>query len=326
MPLPGPIQESSVQDTMEEIRAPLDLAREFLRTEGPRMLGALAVFVLVLLFGFLVAAGVTRILERTGRAGRYGRVVRRLVRWVFGILGLVLALHVLGLTAIATSVLATGGVMAVILGFAFKDIGENLLAGIFLAFSRSFDVGDLIESDGLRGVVKSIDLRDTHIRTFDGCDIFIPSAAIFRNPLLNFTRDGLRRGSFTVGIDYGDDAERALAVLETTLPTVPGILDDPPPAVEISGFAPGHVELTAYIWVDTFSGQLLYRGRSAAMAACRKALQEGGFTFSSEVTTALDVPPLEVRMAGEAGPDDRGTAGGRSGPSTGSASPAGESR
>lgn len=292
----GFLQDSSVQDTMEEIRAPLDLASEFLRNEGPRMLGALAVFLLVLLFGFAVAFTVTRILERTGRAGRYSRVIRRLIRWVVGALGLVLALHVLGLTAIATSVLATGGVMAVILGFAFKDIGENLLAGIFLAFSRSFDVGDLIESDGLRGVVRSIDLRDTHIRTFDGCDIFIPSATIFRNPLMNFTRDGLRRGSFTVGIDYGDDVERAKAVLETTLPSVDAILDDPAPVVEISGFAPGHVELTVHVWVDTFSGGLLYKGRTAAMAACRRALLEGGFTFSSQVTTALEVPPLEVRL------------------------------
>lgn len=307
MRLAGFAQDASVQDTMEEIRAPLDLAGDFLRQEGPRILGALAVFLLVLFFGFLVAFAVTRILDRTGRAGRYSRVVRRLIRWVFGALGLVLALHALGLTAIATSVLATGGVMAVILGFAFKDIGENLLAGIFLAFSRSFDVGDLIESGGLRGVVRSIDLRDTHIRTFDGCDIFIPSASIFRNPLMNFTRDGLRRGSFTVGIDYGDDPERARAVLQTTLPSVDAILDEPPPVVEISGFAPGHVELTVHVWVDTFSGFLLYKGQSAAMAACREALVEGGFTFSSQVTTALDVPPLEVRLHGGPVPKVSGT-------------------
>ncbi len=292
----------SLQETMAEITEPLDSAADLLRVEGPRVLVALGVFVGVSLLGVAVAAAVGRLLERTGRAGHYGWAVRRLIRWTAGALGLVMALHVLGLTAIATSVLATGGVMAVILGFAFKDIGENLLAGIFLAFSRSFDVGDLIESGGLRGVVRSIDLRDTHIRTADGCDIFIPSAAIFRNPLLNFTRDGLRRGSFTVGIDYRDDPERALALLEPAVAEADGVIPDPAPVLEVSGLGPSWVELQVHFWVDTFSGGTLSRGGTAAMAACRRVLLEHGFTVSSEVTTALALPPVEVRLQDPTGP------------------------
>ena len=297
-------------DTVEEFTAPLDLAGEFLRSQGPGILGAVVVFLLVLFAGIALAHVVTRILERTGRAGRYTRLAKRLIRWTMGILGLILALHVLGLTAIATSLLATGGVMAVILGFAFKDIGENLLAGIFLAFSRSFDVGDLIESGGLRGVVRSIDLRDTHIRTFDGCDIFIPSAAIFRNPLLNFTRDGLRRGDFTVGIDYRDDADRAMAVLLEAVGSVEGLLREPPPQVELSGLTPSHVEIKVFFWVDTFAGGALPSGRTAAMSAARRALVEQGFTMSSEVTTALEVPPLSVRLEGEGRPEPERPGGG----------------
>jgi small-conductance mechanosensitive channel len=299
----------SVQDAMAEIAEPLDTVGELLRTEGPRFLGALVVFVGVGLLGVVVAATVSRILDRTGRAGRYSRVVRRLIRWTMGGLGLVMALHVLGMTAIATSMLATGGVVAVILGFAFKDIGENLLAGIFLAFSRSFDVGDLIESGGLQGVVRSIDLRDTHIRTADGCDIFIPSASIFRNPLLNFTRDGLRRGSFTVGIDYRDDPERALGLLEPAVLEADWVLHEPPPVLEISGLAPSWVEIRVHFWVDTFSGGGLVRGGTAAMAACRRVLIENGFTVSSEVTTAVALPPLEVSLERTPGTRDGGTGG-----------------
>lgn len=213
-----------------------------------------------------------------------------------GGLGLILALQVLGLTAVATSLLATGGFMAVILGFAFKEVGENLLAGLFLAFSRSFEVGDLIESAGLRGVVKAIDLRQTHIRTGDGCDIFIPSAGIFRNPLLNFTRDGLRRTSFEVGIDYGDDPERALVLLREALSRVPGVLAKPASSVEISGLMPNYVELRAHVWVNTFEGGSVVEARTKAMAACRVALQSEGFTFSSDVTTAHAIPPLNVKL------------------------------
>ena len=120
-------------------------------------------------------------------------LVRRGLRGAFGLLGLVIGLQILGLTAVATSLLATGGLVAVVLGFAFREIGENFLAGLLLSFSRSFEVGDLIESAGHRGRVKEIDLRQVWLRSADGRDIFVPSAEVFRSVLVNFTRDGLRR-------------------------------------------------------------------------------------------------------------------------------------
>jgi small conductance mechanosensitive channel len=206
------------------------------------------------------------------------------------VLGLVSAFHLLGLTGVATSLLATGGLMAIVLGFAFREIGENLLAGVFLAFSRSFDVGDLIESSGLLGTVRAIDLRQVHIRTGDGCDIFIPSASIYRNPLHNYTRDGLRRTDFTIGIDYGDDPERARGLILEALRATPGVLADPEPAVLLSGFSATTVDLQAFLWVNAFGpGPGLGEVRHAAMVAARQALAEAGFTFSGNVRTGVDL-------------------------------------
>jgi small-conductance mechanosensitive channel len=264
----------------------------------PRIIAGVMVLVAVVLIGRVLGATVHRVLGRADATSRYARAAGRLVRWLVGLLGLVLAMHVWGLTALATSLLATGGLMAVVLGFAFRDIGENLLAGVLLAFSRSFDVGDVIESSGLRGVVRAIELRHVHIRTADGCDIFIPSAEIFRNPLHNFTRDGLRRGSFTVGIDYGDDPESAMATLLEVARTTPGVLASPPLKVEMAGFTPGYVELEVRLWVDTFDASTsLDAVRTEAMKRCRTALESGGFTFSANVTTALEMAPLDVRVA-----------------------------
>lgn len=272
-----------------------------LREETPQLLVAAGVLLVLVAIGHLVGVGLARLLARAGRGERYSRLTRRLVRWTFTLFGVLLALQVLGYTAVATSVLATGGVAAVVLGFAFKEIGENMLAGIFLAFSRSFDVGDLIESGGLRGVVRAIDLRATHIRTADGCDIFIPSSQIFRQPLMNFTRDGLRRGSFTVGVDYGDDPMRALGVMREAVASVGGVLTTPAPSFELCELAGSWMELQAHLWVDTKDPERADAGlsqlRSRAMAAARHALREAGFTLSPDTTTALAVPPLDVRVA-----------------------------
>ena len=264
----------------------------------PQILAAVAALVILIFLGRLASNGIGRLLgDEKVRGVKQVRLIKRLIRWAFNILGLVIALHLVGLTQVATSFLAAGGVVAVVLGFAFREIGENLLAGLFLSFSRSFDVGDLIESNGIRGVVKRIEIRDVHIRTADGCDIFIPSATIYKNPLHNFTRDGLRRGSFTVGIDYGDNLQKARQVLLSAVQKNEFTLAEPASNVQVSGFTAAYVELEVFFWIDTFNNeQGLGEIRSQVMDGCHKALAEEGFTFSSNVTTAVDMLPVSVNL------------------------------
>ncbi|HAZ24509.1 MAG TPA: mechanosensitive ion channel protein MscS, partial [Algoriphagus sp.] len=102
---------------------------------------------------------------------------------------------------LVSGLLAGAGITAFVIGFALKDIGENFLAGILLAFKRPFKVGDTVDINGIRGVVLNLNLRDTQIKTPDGKDVFIPNATIIKNPLVNFTIDGFLRYDFIVGLD-----------------------------------------------------------------------------------------------------------------------------
>ena len=294
--LPGPTGGELTVTRMDRILDLLASAMDPLLGLLPQILAAgLALLVFVVL-GRAVALAANRVAARGERADRYASITRRVIRWTFGLVGLVMALQILGLTAVATSLLATGGLVAVILGFAFREIGENLLAGLFLGLSRSFEVGDLIESSGHTGRVRNIELRHVHLRSADGRDIFVPSAQIFRNVLVNFTRDGLRRGEFVVGIDYRDSLEKARAVLQETAEGVPHVLSKPPVAVTVAGFTPNYVELTVHFWVDTSRGPGLLQIRSAVMQACLETLIEGGFTLSAEVSSAVSLAPLDVAL------------------------------
>lgn len=284
----------------ETIRSAIEQKLDALLGLLPEIIAAALVLLLFVVAGVALGAALARAMRATGRADRYVRLTRRLARWLVAGLGLVLALQILGLTAIAASLLATGGIVAIVFGFAFREIGENLLAGIFLAISRSFEVGDLIESNDLRGVVRDIDLRQVHIRTADGRDIFIPSAQIFKNPLINFTRDHLRRAEFKIGIDYHDDVDRAREILAETLHGQEHVLERPGFDVEIDGFSAATVDLGVYFWVRTDSDRPGFvTVRSTVMAACRRALADAGFTFASEVRTGVDLSPISVRMDGE---------------------------
>ncbi|WP_181885215.1 mechanosensitive ion channel domain-containing protein [Pontibacter diazotrophicus] len=102
-----------------------------------------------------------------------GKYIALVSKWAVIIIGLLLVLQTLGLSGVASGLLASAGLSAVVIGFAFKDIAENFLAGLILAFNRPFEINDTIEVDETIGKVKALHLRTTHIRTFDSKDVFI---------------------------------------------------------------------------------------------------------------------------------------------------------
>jgi len=210
----------------------------------------------VMIVAVTIARRVKKIVEKKNRKRLddplLARFIAKVFQWAIIVLGLAIAMHLVELGGIARGLLTSAGITGVILGFAFRDIGENLLAGVLLAFSRPFNVGDTVESDSIKGVVKTLDLRNTHIRSFDGKDMYIPNAMILKNPLHNYTRDGLLRFDFIVGIDQGDNANLARALILKGMDNLDGILKDPAPFVAIEELAKSTVNLRAFYWVNLF--------------------------------------------------------------------------
>ncbi|MFC1845282.1 mechanosensitive ion channel family protein, partial [Thermodesulfobacteriota bacterium] len=138
----------------------------------PKIISALFVLIAAVWFGRRVGKTIVLFLSKSSFSKVHKSFFQNTITWLFSILGLIIALNILGLEKIVVSLLAGGGITAVALGFAFREIGENFLAGFFLAFSRPFSIGDTIQSGDFNGVVKAVELRSTHIRTADGRDIF----------------------------------------------------------------------------------------------------------------------------------------------------------
>jgi small-conductance mechanosensitive channel len=268
----------------------------------PRLAVSLLLVAVFIWTGRLIGRATTRLMERGKLSRAHRAFFGAAVSWAVALLGVMVGLNLVGLQELAAGLLAGGGVTAIVLGFAFREIGENVLAGVLLAFSRPFEVGDLIQSEDMQGVVRGIELRHTHIRSSDGQDIFIPNAQVITKPLINYTKDGLRRPSFTIGIDYADDARGAVDLLLSATAECRGVLADPKPAVRIANLGAQSVELEVAFWVDTFKdGVNLLTIRTDVMECCRLSLAEAGYTFSSNVSTNLAIPslePLEVRVDG----------------------------
>ncbi len=257
---------------------------------GPRIiygLVLLAIFLLAARFGGRLVAN---ILTRSAQFRSNAHFLQNLVTWSISSIGVLLSLGLMGFTGIAASLLATGGVVAIVLGFAFREIGENFLAGFFLTFSRPFEIDDLIKTGDMTGNVRSIELRYVHIRTFDACDVFVPSAQIFREPLYNYTRDGLRRPSFSVGVAYHDEPAQVTALLKQTVSVTDGVIADPQPFVTIKEFAAQYVEYEVFFFIDLNLGKRGYNEISnEVMINCWRALRDAGMTFSTDVTSGIDI-------------------------------------
>jgi len=199
----------------------------------------------------------------------------RLAKWVLMALGIMLSMKMMGLGDIAGGLAAGAGLSAIIAGFAFKEIGENFMAGILLAFRRPFRIGDTIEIEKTIGNVVSLDIRTTQVKTFDGKDAFIPNSTLIKNHLINYTIDGFLRQDFMISVDYETDLSKAITIILQTLDDVSGILKEgKEPTVVISSLDSSSVALQAFYWLDTFDKSVSgMKVKTEAIQRCLRALE-----------------------------------------------------
>lgn len=209
----------------------------------------------------------------------------RVVKIAMVLIAFLFALQILGLAGIATGIVTGASISAIVIGFAFKDIGENFLAGIMLAFNRPFQVGDTVELDGYLGTVVALNLRNARIKTFDGKDIFIPNADVVKNPVINYTMDGYLRHNFTLSIAHDSDISEAIKVILATMEQIPEVLQkEKNTFVGVGNLSPNSLELTVYYWLDTLDKSISSISvKTQAIQQTLSALRKAGFYLPSNV-------------------------------------------
>ncbi|MTB50135.1 mechanosensitive ion channel family protein [Lewinella sp. W8] len=198
-----------------------------------------------------------------------------------------LALRAAGLIGLAAGLLGGVGAGAIILGFAFRDIGENFISGIVLAFNRPFDVRDTIRVGEHFGKVLGLHFRYTHLKTFDGRDIYIPNSDVLTQPVQNFTADGFIRHEFTVGIAYEDDIEGAKTVIQEVLDQHSMLVHDEEHEnfVVEDSLGASTVNLKVFFWVitrDYRASAIVKRGR--IIRDVKTAIDANGYNMPADIT------------------------------------------
>jgi small-conductance mechanosensitive channel len=222
--------------------------------------------------------------------------------------GLLAALHLLGMTQAVLSFLGLAGVVALAVGFAFRDIAENFIASVMLGVRRPFRVGDFFEVAGKSGLVKSLNTRATVLVTLDGSQVRIPNAMIFKEVLVNRTASSSVRASFDVLIPWNSSIAAATVAISSALRLHERFEDEPAPRTLVEAIEPAGIRLRAYFWFST-RGVDRSKLLSDAQLAAKVALQKAGITPAQLVTISqvpfdgpLDPTITTARTAIRSGP------------------------
>lgn len=216
----------------------------------PNMVLALIVFTIF----FLVAGGIRQFVRRLTRQRRHARnlglILGRLAQWSIILIGLFISLSIVIPTLRAGDLVQLLGISGVAIGFAFRDILQNFLAGILILLTEPFQLEDQIVFKNFEGMVENIETRATTIRTYDGRRIVIPNSELFTNSVTVNTAFDNRRLEYDVGIGYGDDIGEAKRLILEAIHETEGVLSNPAPDAIVVDLAESTVNIRARWWVQ----------------------------------------------------------------------------
>ncbi|MBX3465842.1 MAG: mechanosensitive ion channel family protein [Planctomycetes bacterium] len=237
--------------------------------------GAVA-FVIFYAMGWALGRAVRRAASRWRRQHNLAIVLARLTRWGVNLAGLLVALMI-ALPGFRPAQLASIlGLGSVAVGFAFRDILQNFLAGLLLLSQEPFRIGDQIVAAGYEGTVEQIETRATFIRTYDNRRVVIPNAVLFTSSVIVNTAYPVRRLEHDLGIGYGDDIERAREVILAALREDPEVLAAPAPDVLCVDLADHAVRLRVRWWVRPPERRDALDSRDRVLADVKRALTAAG--------------------------------------------------
>jgi len=223
----------------------------------PHVLIGFVVFLLFIFAGRLTKRAGVALGKRSRLDPALGALIGGLGSALLTVLGLLVAAVIVFPSFKPGDMLAGLGITSVAIGFAFKDILQNWLAGVFILWRRPFHVGDQIRTRSHEGTVEQIAVRSTMLKTYDGERVVVPNSEVYADTILVRTAHEKRRVRFTVGVGYKDSIEEAREIIHGVLRDTEGVLGDPGPWVYVTELAPSSVNFAVYFWTESEQANVL---------------------------------------------------------------------
>ncbi|HBZ68888.1 MAG TPA: hypothetical protein DEP35_03725 [Deltaproteobacteria bacterium] len=252
---------------------PIAPGTELSLTFGKVLAFAVTVYVAWLLSRFVRFALHEDVLPRLSLARGVDYAVTTILTYVVLIGGFLVALGALGLDLNRASLLA--GALGVGVGFGLQNVVNNFVSGLILLLERPMQVGDTVQIGDLTGVVTRIGIRSSTLRTGQGSEVIVPNGIFISERVTNWTlSDQMRRIDLSLGVGYGADPERVLAILVEVAQAHPNVLPLPAPTALLRGFGQSTLDFQLSAWTNQPEGWVQVRSE-LGISILRRLQAEG---------------------------------------------------
>lgn len=184
--------------------------------------------------------------------------------------------------------LGAAGLLTVAVGFAAQTSASNLISGLFLLVDRPFVVGDIIEINGIKGEVLTIDLMSCKLRTFDNVMVRVPNETMVKSEIKNLSFFPIRRIDLKLGVGYNENIVRVRDVLLDVATRNPLVLEEPPPLFLFEGFGDSSLNIQFSVW--TLRENLLST-QNAILQEIKTAFDDAGIEIPFPHRTVIMTQP-----------------------------------
>ena len=215
---------------------------------GPKLIAAIAVWIIGGWIVKLIVKGVNKTMEKGNTDASLRPFLRGLRGGLLKVMVIITALGMLGIEM--TSFIAILGAAGLAVGMALSGTLQNFAGGVMILIFKPFKVGDVIDAQGYVGAVKEIQIFNTMLKTPDNKTIIIPNGGLSTGAMVNFSTEERRRVDWTIGVGYGDDLDKARAVIQRLCDNDSRILTDTAVLIAVSELADSSVNFTVRAWVN----------------------------------------------------------------------------
>ena len=207
----------------------------------------------VLVIGWIVAGAVSGVVRRRVNASAridktIGNFAASIVKWVILLMVLIAVLGIFGIEA--TSLVAVLGAATLAIGLALQGTLSDLAAGFMLILFRPYKLGQYVDIGGTAGTVVDLNLFVTELSTPDNVQIIVPNGQAWGQVITNHSHHATRRCDLGFGIDYGDDADRAIGIILDLARADSRVQDDPEPWARVVNLGESSVDIGVRLWCD----------------------------------------------------------------------------
>lgn len=218
---------------------------------APAMAMVLSILLLTWLLSWIVEKVMTRLLDRAGPRRSLQIFFRKMALIALWIIGVLVAATVAFPSITPAKLLSAVGLGSIAIGFAFKDIFENFMAGMLILLREPFRLGDHVSCEGIRGEVCEITVRDTRLRKVNGETVTLPNAMLFKNAVRVQTTNEVRRISAGCGVAYDSDVDQAAQTMAEAIESCDSVRSDQPVQVFLQAFGASSIDFELAWWTGS---------------------------------------------------------------------------